>query len=60
MSASLVGSEMCIRDRRGAADLGVRPTGPSAQHVCRSKCSSRAASRVSTCLLYTSDAADDM
>eukprot|EP00969_Alexandrium_andersonii_P324893 14355515-Alexandrium_andersonii.AAC.1 len=61
MSASLVGSEMCIRDRLEAARscfkilqvlkalfaLGRSPSG---------------AARFSptTCLLYTSDAADDM
>eukprot|EP00969_Alexandrium_andersonii_P128556 5680651-Alexandrium_andersonii.AAC.1 len=61
MSASLVGSEMCIRDRfwrpPGAAGgsgadhlpIGV-PAGPA-------RCS---AMWGSNCLLYTSDAADDM
>eukprot|EP00969_Alexandrium_andersonii_P321970 14225387-Alexandrium_andersonii.AAC.1 len=60
MSASLVGSEMCIRDR------------PCAPSVARSSAcgatssteysSTRPPSRPSpsTCLLYTSDAADDM
>eukprot|EP00969_Alexandrium_andersonii_P204095 9018147-Alexandrium_andersonii.AAC.1 len=60
MSASLVGSEMCIRDRllglarsergsRGPRGAGMRPSRvlPSCQ-------------RFSRCLLYTSDAADDM
>eukprot|EP00969_Alexandrium_andersonii_P259111 11456680-Alexandrium_andersonii.AAC.1 len=61
MSASLVGSEMCIRDSTARAQLSShappvatrmrRPAHPAgSQH--------RAAS--STCLLYTSDAADDM
>eukprot|EP00969_Alexandrium_andersonii_P003217 138225-Alexandrium_andersonii.AAC.1 len=60
MSASLVGSEMCIRDRvinqlflgsafREGSDLQkYDPNFPSANH------------RLSACLLYTSDAADDM
>eukprot|EP00969_Alexandrium_andersonii_P338908 14978903-Alexandrium_andersonii.AAC.1 len=60
MSASLVGSEMCIRDRRpSCSGAGSRST--------RSRAGGRPAvghgplpgSRRS-CLLYTSDAADDM
>eukprot|EP00969_Alexandrium_andersonii_P263676 11654654-Alexandrium_andersonii.AAC.1 len=60
MSASLVGSEMCIRDRpppgldpdaprqkrTRAASVGASPSGSSPP--------------TSACLLYTSDAADDM
>eukprot|EP00969_Alexandrium_andersonii_P232147 10250882-Alexandrium_andersonii.AAC.1 len=61
MSASLVGSEMCIRDRS-------KRTEPDRRHRERSQAEGgergRAAlSRVSQrkgCLLYTSDAADDM
>eukprot|EP00969_Alexandrium_andersonii_P348076 15390977-Alexandrium_andersonii.AAC.1 len=61
MSASLVGSEMCIRDRtRGqrqapAAARWRRPRGAA-------RCCARAPrnTRRSPCLLYTSDAADDM
>eukprot|EP00969_Alexandrium_andersonii_P065345 2878964-Alexandrium_andersonii.AAC.1 len=61
MSASLVGSEMCIRDRRStprgarraASARSVRCPHERAEKVCRS-------GPVSTCLLYTSDAADDM
>eukprot|EP00969_Alexandrium_andersonii_P290126 12823722-Alexandrium_andersonii.AAC.1 len=60
MSASLVGSEMCIRDR-----VWRRPMSVCAR-VCalvesgvprlrRGMCAS-----MSSCLLYTSDAADDM
>eukprot|EP00969_Alexandrium_andersonii_P052866 2323162-Alexandrium_andersonii.AAC.1 len=61
MSASLVGSEMCIRDRvpnwcrlapTGAADIRVRSVGPSCQLVL--------IGATGACLLYTSDAADDM
>eukprot|EP00969_Alexandrium_andersonii_P145681 6442887-Alexandrium_andersonii.AAC.1 len=61
MSASLVGSEMCIRDRAGAAlqakmplrsNLGCRDAAPPRRSV-------GVLSPVA-CLLYTSDAADDM
>eukprot|EP00969_Alexandrium_andersonii_P300703 13293646-Alexandrium_andersonii.AAC.1 len=60
MSASLVGSEMCIRDSPRTAQKapparasevlfgGVRWGGSPPERECRS------------CLLYTSDAADDM
>eukprot|EP00969_Alexandrium_andersonii_P225536 9960126-Alexandrium_andersonii.AAC.1 len=61
MSASLVGSEMCIRDRRGIGVLsarrraGRRWTPPQPAEVRGSvDC------RRGLCLLYTSDAADDM
>eukprot|EP00969_Alexandrium_andersonii_P064683 2848468-Alexandrium_andersonii.AAC.1 len=61
MSASLVGSEMCIRDRFGgtAAQPGeqreVRGSGcPSGSHRTLLEVLLR------PCLLYTSDAADDM
>eukprot|EP00969_Alexandrium_andersonii_P190597 8419687-Alexandrium_andersonii.AAC.1 len=61
MSASLVGSEMCIRDspRRpyaqtsAAAELAAPP-------LCSAPASTRRPRRYSPCLLYTSDAADDM
>eukprot|EP00969_Alexandrium_andersonii_P080656 3555143-Alexandrium_andersonii.AAC.1 len=61
MSASLVGSEMCIRDRRWRAY-------PLAQRLPRrgplsaTWISPSASTRIRTgfCLLYTSDAADDM
>eukprot|EP00969_Alexandrium_andersonii_P188182 8315113-Alexandrium_andersonii.AAC.1 len=60
MSASLVGSEMCIRDRRPPRRLCAplfraltrRPRNASSW---RPACTAQA-----TCLLYTSDAADDM
>eukprot|EP00969_Alexandrium_andersonii_P177002 7826355-Alexandrium_andersonii.AAC.1 len=61
MSASLVGSEMCIRDRgagwshrrceRGATAMR-KLSGVWAHCHCGRRCGS--------CLLYTSDAADDM
>eukprot|EP00969_Alexandrium_andersonii_P058332 2569100-Alexandrium_andersonii.AAC.1 len=60
MSASLVGSEMCIRDRRSvpvphweAAEVGdprFRRCAPGTPRFARR----------GACLLYTSDAADDM
>eukprot|EP00969_Alexandrium_andersonii_P054928 2421091-Alexandrium_andersonii.AAC.1 len=60
MSASLVGSEMCIRDRASRASPD-RPPGHGMGSKHRSsapetagRCSSKG------CLLYTSDAADDM
>eukprot|EP00969_Alexandrium_andersonii_P201575 8906272-Alexandrium_andersonii.AAC.1 len=61
MSASLVGSEMCIRDSspRGRwrpawrKDLG--PVGHPPSRTARAP-----GCPISTCLLYTSDAADDM
>eukprot|EP00969_Alexandrium_andersonii_P197259 8714824-Alexandrium_andersonii.AAC.1 len=61
MSASLVGSEMCIRDR-GCCELPVQT--PSAPAAMRSGEAPTAAESVRelrrSCLLYTSDAADDM
>eukprot|EP00969_Alexandrium_andersonii_P155412 6871252-Alexandrium_andersonii.AAC.1 len=61
MSASLVGSEMCIRDRLRAVARCC-----TLLHVAARCCSLlRAAARCcpslhAACLLYTSDAADDM
>eukprot|EP00969_Alexandrium_andersonii_P001168 52756-Alexandrium_andersonii.AAC.1 len=61
MSASLVGSEMCIRDReqeeegcagRGAASPSLPPYGSGENRPEQAEGRS--------CLLYTSDAADDM
>eukprot|EP00969_Alexandrium_andersonii_P149378 6605826-Alexandrium_andersonii.AAC.1 len=60
MSASLVGSEMCIRDspnvqrRKAASWCGWRDRRP-----CRCALQ-HPQSALRTCLLYTSDAADDM
>eukprot|EP00975_Prorocentrum_lima_P042706 8968982-Prorocentrum_lima.AAC.1 len=61
MTSSLVGSEMCIRDR-------VRFRRPIDNMLESSKLSSmvdntegkNAGTRIISCLLYTSDAADDM
>eukprot|EP00969_Alexandrium_andersonii_P070946 3132924-Alexandrium_andersonii.AAC.1 len=60
MSASLVGSEMCIRDRKsapGATRSGrLHPSWSEGTHG-PSKAPGPGPKR---CLLYTSDAADDM
>eukprot|EP00969_Alexandrium_andersonii_P261309 11552070-Alexandrium_andersonii.AAC.1 len=61
MSASLVGSEMCIRDRLGGA-RGPARAGPDAIEAffrAREGAEERLR-RDRHCLLYTSDAADDM
>eukprot|EP00969_Alexandrium_andersonii_P348475 15408844-Alexandrium_andersonii.AAC.1 len=60
MSASLVGSEMCIRDR-------IRCTGNHHAFLCTTRAAWQRhglpqvfGAMERTCLLYTSDAADDM
>eukprot|EP00969_Alexandrium_andersonii_P338817 14974623-Alexandrium_andersonii.AAC.1 len=60
MSASLVGSEMCIRDRSRCAQRQQRSRALTPRGLCT--CGSRLARGRSLCrcLLYTSDAADDM
>eukprot|EP00969_Alexandrium_andersonii_P085980 3790857-Alexandrium_andersonii.AAC.1 len=61
MSASLVGSEMCIRDRACCRGLGLPSPSFSTRLLPLFPCSplhSRAPA--DACLLYTSDAADDM
>eukprot|EP00969_Alexandrium_andersonii_P024785 1082002-Alexandrium_andersonii.AAC.1 len=61
MSASLVGSEMCIRDRRSITPAVAQVASRLALVVCAgAKAMPRSGVRRSTCLLYTSDAADDM
>eukprot|EP00969_Alexandrium_andersonii_P276392 12216442-Alexandrium_andersonii.AAC.1 len=60
MSASLVGSEMCIRDRGWAASLGSSPPSPSSPGCCPHFRSAEGTQASRGCLLYTSDAADDM
>eukprot|EP00975_Prorocentrum_lima_P005099 1108413-Prorocentrum_lima.AAC.1 len=60
MTSSLVGSEMCIRDRcaKGAQEV---ERGMSAFMFAENKLSdNRVVTLFQTCLLYTSDAADDM
>eukprot|EP00969_Alexandrium_andersonii_P332853 14710032-Alexandrium_andersonii.AAC.1 len=61
MSASLVGSEMCIRDR--CSPPRVASSRPQPGTGCGSGASPWRRSRAPPrrdCLLYTSDAADDM
>eukprot|EP00969_Alexandrium_andersonii_P237348 10476894-Alexandrium_andersonii.AAC.1 len=60
MSASLVGSEMCIRDSHTpVCQFAPRLEGPRQESWWKLACS-QPATQWSTCLLYTSDAADDM
>eukprot|EP00969_Alexandrium_andersonii_P125261 5537373-Alexandrium_andersonii.AAC.1 len=60
MSASLVGSEMCIRDRGNPPPTGqeLRPGWTGAPRDVG--CDNAAPMLRGDCLLYTSDAADDM
>eukprot|EP00969_Alexandrium_andersonii_P070346 3104744-Alexandrium_andersonii.AAC.1 len=60
MSASLVGSEMCIRDRavRCSELRTSRPGGPKPLKAPGRRW--RSSPSLRSCLLYTSDAADDM
>eukprot|EP00969_Alexandrium_andersonii_P197138 8709983-Alexandrium_andersonii.AAC.1 len=60
MSASLVGSEMCIRD--SSRPCGTSPGARSRPRRCgrRSRRPARHWRTWRSCLLYTSDAADDM
>eukprot|EP00969_Alexandrium_andersonii_P020618 900890-Alexandrium_andersonii.AAC.1 len=61
MSASLVGSEMCIRDRAfSEAFRGAPETGASYWVLSSDKLTRSDLPECKTCLLYTSDAADDM
>eukprot|EP00969_Alexandrium_andersonii_P109546 4833236-Alexandrium_andersonii.AAC.1 len=60
MSASLVGSEMCIRDSaRPCSRVLVRPCIRGSVRL-RVPVSARQCASTPVCLLYTSDAADDM
>eukprot|EP00969_Alexandrium_andersonii_P083456 3681851-Alexandrium_andersonii.AAC.1 len=61
MSASLVGSEMCIRDRSG--DLLLKVPGKAVGEATVKFCFGPSLGDdvwPERCLLYTSDAADDM
>eukprot|EP00969_Alexandrium_andersonii_P241192 10648888-Alexandrium_andersonii.AAC.1 len=61
MSASLVGSEMCIRDRCGPKQPPTSPCKPSNSILQALKLIHLPElTRKRGCLLYTSDAADDM
>eukprot|EP00969_Alexandrium_andersonii_P159443 7044244-Alexandrium_andersonii.AAC.1 len=61
MSASLVGSEMCIRDSRSGRAGATAPVARGQARCCQASRPRRPGStRRPGCLLYTSDAADDM
>eukprot|EP00969_Alexandrium_andersonii_P094722 4184493-Alexandrium_andersonii.AAC.1 len=61
MSASLVGSEMCIRDRNTRPVALPDPPGRTGRACRRGRpTAALAAAKRRRCLLYTSDAADDM
>eukprot|EP00969_Alexandrium_andersonii_P044049 1932373-Alexandrium_andersonii.AAC.1 len=60
MSASLVGSEMCIRDSRPVASATSRGGRGGARAAGRWFFRRGASGPCMRCLLYTSDAADDM
>eukprot|EP00969_Alexandrium_andersonii_P066950 2951720-Alexandrium_andersonii.AAC.1 len=60
MSASLVGSEMCIRDRKDRTAAPAAPKKKAAEKEAKRANCAEARAPAKTCLLYTSDAADDM
>eukprot|EP00969_Alexandrium_andersonii_P318532 14070383-Alexandrium_andersonii.AAC.1 len=60
MSASLVGSEMCIRDRPPPGARRRRFLGGPGSPPGEEGEEGSSGSAASACLLYTSDAADDM
>eukprot|EP00969_Alexandrium_andersonii_P223060 9851699-Alexandrium_andersonii.AAC.1 len=61
MSASLVGSEMCIRDRPSSRTSSTSRARSPASRVTSTSAATAGRSGVALgCLLYTSDAADDM
>eukprot|EP00969_Alexandrium_andersonii_P301490 13327629-Alexandrium_andersonii.AAC.1 len=60
MSASLVGSEMCIRDRTSPTFAPNSVALPASETDTACGTAGRNGKNHSACLLYTSDAADDM
>eukprot|EP00969_Alexandrium_andersonii_P348200 15396922-Alexandrium_andersonii.AAC.1 len=60
MSASLVGSEMCIRDRSEPGEGLASGTGNRHAAVLDARLQLQLGEDGPPCLLYTSDAADDM
>eukprot|EP00975_Prorocentrum_lima_P051017 10687409-Prorocentrum_lima.AAC.1 len=61
MTSSLVGSEMCIRDRLDAYQTEFLKEGPEGHRLMDFyKNGTTRAALMDVCLLYTSDAADDM
>eukprot|EP00969_Alexandrium_andersonii_P332633 14700144-Alexandrium_andersonii.AAC.1 len=60
MSASLVGSEMCIRDSAWGPLRTEAPQAPSGRRGSTAAPLAGPRRHLKGCLLYTSDAADDM
>eukprot|EP00975_Prorocentrum_lima_P031316 6573533-Prorocentrum_lima.AAC.1 len=61
MTSSLVGSEMCIRDRSRGGESHANIRGPAVwTYESYGKKQATCRCCISPCLLYTSDAADDM
>eukprot|EP00969_Alexandrium_andersonii_P309896 13695847-Alexandrium_andersonii.AAC.1 len=60
MSASLVGSEMCIRDRFSPHRTCTKRSLHMRSPAVPTTATGTIATTPRTCLLYTSDAADDM
>eukprot|EP00969_Alexandrium_andersonii_P186454 8238260-Alexandrium_andersonii.AAC.1 len=60
MSASLVGSEMCIRDRWSTRESSSPSALSAARGIRTAAGQAGPRRRLRVCLLYTSDAADDM
>eukprot|EP00975_Prorocentrum_lima_P032607 6848819-Prorocentrum_lima.AAC.1 len=60
MTSSLVGSEMCIRDRDMASQKACAYENDLKRNMDLEMHACRIAAENKICLLYTSDAADDM
>eukprot|EP00975_Prorocentrum_lima_P029049 6101969-Prorocentrum_lima.AAC.1 len=60
MTSSLVGSEMCIRDSPNGEVGGAPPAEVRQRFTPREETPILGQASAATCLLYTSDAADDM
>eukprot|EP00975_Prorocentrum_lima_P046116 9645263-Prorocentrum_lima.AAC.1 len=60
MTSSLVGSEMCIRDRESTAAASANVSSTQGNNDGKTLRSNYAIAQENSCLLYTSDAADDM
>eukprot|EP00975_Prorocentrum_lima_P032513 6828309-Prorocentrum_lima.AAC.1 len=60
MTSSLVGSEMCIRDRFIVAPLRAMSVAALGPGYVLASLTALSPANLSHCLLYTSDAADDM
>eukprot|EP00975_Prorocentrum_lima_P013979 2970288-Prorocentrum_lima.AAC.1 len=60
MTSSLVGSEMCIRDSKRIGAAFTTPMEPMGFYPENQYAKAFVAGNIRGCLLYTSDAADDM